>query len=382
MGREEDNRTRDRRPQAARDRRSGTARDQRPGTTRGGLARSDASRNDSARGGSSRGSSTRGGSARRRYSDGEILRNRIIAVAVLVVLVVLLASLVTCAARAIGANAGNSPSESSASSPSSTPITLNAAGSSGAAGSSSQEQASQQAPSSAAAEGASAGSAPSESPSAASAQPSSSAASAQPSAIVSAIQQRIAPHAAEAAAQADYRGVEDPWVEGGLFTTGDAELDRLVKDYCDGNSAEDLSAAENAFNAFCHITWSDFEENEDNQAPTGPTWDIGYAKQFFQRNAGNCYDVSAAAEYALKYFGYSEAYAEPCFILRQSGEYGNHGLVYVTDLDGSKRLCDCAFGANGWMLDADIYTVKLMDIGQDPAEFTIAPFEEVVPAPW
>ena len=49
---------------------------------------------------------------------------------------------------------------------------------------------------------------------------------------------------------------------------------------------------------------------------------------------------------------------------------------------GLRANCDVAFGANGWMLDADIYTVKLMDVGQDASEHSIANFEEVVPAPW
>ena len=169
---------------------------------------------------------------------------------------------------------------------------------------------------------------------------------------------------------------------GGLFTTGDEELDQMVKDFCDGNSTEGASAEENARAVFARCSWAEFVERDNNQQPLGPTWDIEYAKQFFADLSGNCYDVSAACEYVMKYFGYADAEAEPCYILRQSGQYGDHGLVYVTDFDGRKCLCDVAFGMNGWMLDADTYTVKLTDIGQDPSEFTIANFEEVVPAPW
>lgn len=195
------------------------------------------------------------------------------------------------------------------------------------------------------------------------------------------VSQRAGQQKADAAAKS-YLGVADPWVPSGLFTTGDAELDQYVKDYCDSNSTEGESAAENARTAFMRSTWTDFEERDNNQYPIGPTWDIEYAKQFVTEGTGNCFEVVAFDEFVLKYFGYKEAYAEPCFILRQSGEYGDHGLLYVTDFDGRKCLCDVAFGANGWLLDADVYTVKLMDVGQDPSEFKIADFEEVVPAPW
>lgn len=248
----------------------------------------------------------------------EIIRNRIIAVVVLVVLVFLLVNLVTCIARGIGGSQGQAASESATAASGSSLV------------STVNDQASQQA-----------------------------------ATIVPADQ-----------------GVEDPWVPGGRFTTGDAELDQMVKDFCDSNSRDDLNAADNAFNVYCGAVWAEFVEREDNQYPTGPTWDITYAKQGLSGNGVNCYEQVAVAEYILKYFGYTEAYAEPCFILRQSGEYGDHGLLYVTDMDGRKCLCDPAFGANGWMLDADVYTVKLMDVGQDPSEFTIANFEEVVPAPW
>lgn len=187
---------------------------------------------------------------------------------------------------------------------------------------------------------------------------------------------------ASAAAVAEGQGVDDPWVASGRFSTGDAELDQMVKGFCDSNSRADLNAADNAFNVYCYAVWAEFVERENNQHPTGPDWDKVYAKQALSGNGVNCFEQVAVAEYILKYFGYADAQAEPCFILRQSGEYGDHGLLYVTDLDGRKCLCDPAFGANGWMLDAGIYTVKVMDVGQDPSEFAIADFEEVVPAPW
>ena len=254
-----------------------------------------------------------------RYSKAEITRNRIIAVVILVLAVVLLVSLVSCAVKGCGQDSAKEQAAASG------------ASASAVAEASSASQTSQQ---------------------------------------------------ASTAALAAGEGVEDPWVEGGRFTTGDDELDHLVKDWCDDNSNPDLTREENAFNAYCGAMWKDFIERDNNQYPMGVGWDITYAKQIMNEGGGNCYEQAAIGEFILKYFGYTEAYAEPCFILRQSGEYGNHGLIYVTDKDGRKCLCDPAFGANGWMLDADIYKVKLIDIGQDRSELTIAPFEEVVPAPW
>lgn len=291
----------------------------------------------------------------RRYSRQEIRHNRIIAVVVLVVLIALIVSLVSCAARALG---GSRPADDASSGAS---VSV----SSTAAAAASADAPSAEAPSAASSDGGSAASPP---------------ASASTAAVAE-ISQRAVQRKAAATAPA-YQGVEDPWVPGGRFTTGDEELDQFIKEYCDSNSTEGASAAENARNAFMRTTWVDFEERDNNQYPEGPNWDIEYAKQFFYENSGNCFEVVAVDEFVLKYFGYTEAYAEPCYILRQSGEYGDHGLLYVTDFDGRKCLCDVAFGANGWMLDADIYTVKLIDIGQDKSEHSIANFEEVIPAPW
>lgn len=266
----------------------------------------------------------RGSSGRRqpsrvsRPTKQEILRNRIIAVIVLVAFIALVVLFVSCVARAIGGGGSEGESAASASSEAS---------------------------------------------------------------VVASVAQTAAAQSAVPVVPAG-EGVEDPWVPGGRFTTGDAELDQLVKDFCDSNSEEGKSAEDNAFNVYCRGMWAEFIERDDNQYPTGPTWDITYAKQILTEGGGNCYEQVALGEYVLKYFGYSDACAEPCLILRQSGEYGVHGLLYVTDKDGRKCLCDPALGANGWMLDADLYTVKVMDVGQDPSEFSIANFEEVVKASW
>ena len=257
-------------------------------------------------------------------SKNEVLRNRIIAGVVLVVLIVLVVSLVTCVARGIGGNADQS----------------NASSASAAA--------------------ASAASASAQSASATSAASSSQ----------------------SAAASSSGEGVESPWTSDGRFSTGDAELDQIIKTFCDQNTKDGVSREDNAFNVYCQAVWSDYIERDDNQEPLGADWDIVYAKQFYNEGGGNCYEMAAFVEYILKYFGYSDAQGEPCHVLRQSGTYGEHGLVFVTDTDGRKAMCDSSFGADGWLIDADSYTVKVVDVGQDPSEFKIADFEEVVKAYW
>ena len=277
------------------------------------------------------------------------MRNRIIAVVVLVVVIVLLVNLVSCIARGIG---GASDTQAAPMQP----VTTSAS-----------EETSEASASAVSGE-------TSEEPAAGEEAQADEGAAGEP------VQDSIVSQVAARVASAS--GVEDPWVPSGRFATGDGELDRMIKDFCDANSSDDLSVEENAFNAYCIAAWYEFQERDNNQYPTGPNWDVEYAKQALNENSVNCYEQVAFAEYVLKYFGYADVYAEPCFILRQSGDYGDHGLLYVTDMDGRKCLCDPAFGANGWMLDADIYTVKLMDVGQDPSEFGIAGFEEVVKAPW
>lgn len=213
-----------------------------------------------------------------------------------------------------------------------------------------------------------------------------SATSPQPTTIVAqtaaaAAERRAAAMPAAPVVPAD-TGVEDRWVEGGRFTTGDAELDQWVKEICDGYTDPSLSQSENAYKAYCETMWWEYSERDNNQTPGGADWDIVYAKQFVQGGGGNCYEQVAIAEFVLKYFGYYDATAEPCYVMRQSGDYGDHGLVFVTDLDGRKRMCDPAFGSNGWMLDPNSYTMQVINIGQDPAEFSIAPFEKVADPYW
>ena len=160
-----------------------------------------------------------------------------------------------------------------------------------------------------------------------------------------------------------YLGVEDPYVPGGYFTTGDPELDWMVKDFCDDNSVGD-DRVENAQITCTHLSWSEFVEHQDNQTPEGPDWSIEYAKQLFSQWGGNCYNFSAGVQWVLRYFGYSDAEAQPCVILRQSGAWGDHGLCFVTDVDGAPKFIDSALGANGWMLECGLYTYQIRDFGQ------------------
>lgn len=160
---------------------------------------------------------------------------------------------------------------------------------------------------------------------------------------------------------AGYRGVEDPWVEGGLFTTGDAELDELVKAFCDSHSSPDLDFSDNAYNTFCNITWSDYVEWEGNQHPHTYDWTVGYAKDFFTRG-GNCFSMAAAIQYCLRYFGYSDAHCELTYQERQSGLWLDHGLTWVTNAKtGEVRMVDSEQAANGWMMAPNSYNVEILD---------------------
>lgn len=209
-----------------------------------------------------------------------------------------------------------------------------------------------------------------------------SAAAAATSASASSASASASATSSSASAASSSEGVESPWTASGRFSSGDAELDQIIKSFCDTNTNNELSREDNAFNTYCQAVWSDYIERDNNQEPVGADWDIVYAKQFYNGGGGNCYEMAAFVEYLLKYFGYEDATAVPAHVLRQSGEYGEHGLVYVTDVDGRKAMCDSSFGADGWLMDADMYTVKVVDVGQDPADFNVADFEEVVKAYW
>ena len=71
-------------------------------------------------------------------------------------------------------------------------------------------------------------------------------------------------------------------------------------------------------------------------------------------------------EYVLKYFGYDDAEAEPCVVALQSGAYGDHGLVFVTNrATNSRCIVDDAMGYDGWMLGIDDYDYDIRNIDQN-----------------
>ena len=163
------------------------------------------------------------------------------------------------------------------------------------------------------------------------------------------------------------QGVESPWTDDGRFSTGDSALDNYIKQLCDEHSTAGASFDKNAYDAYIYVSRTDYVERKNNQSPWGPTWDVEYAKQYFDEgNRGNCYNFCAVYEYILKYFGYSDAEAEPCVVKLDSGSWGDHGLVFVTNkVDGKRCLVDGALSANGWMLDINAYDYDVRNINQN-----------------
>ena len=162
-------------------------------------------------------------------------------------------------------------------------------------------------------------------------------------------------------------GVESPWTDDGRFSTGDSALDNYVKKLCDEHSTAGASFDKNAYDTYIYVSRTDYVERKNNQSPWGPTWDVEYAKQYFEEgNKGNCYNFCAVTEYVLKYFGYSDAEAEPCVVKLDSGSWGDHGLVFVTNkVDNKRCLVDDALSANGWMLDINAYDYDVRNINQN-----------------
>lgn len=173
---------------------------------------------------------------------------------------------------------------------------------------------------------------------------------------------------AEAAPAEDaYKGVEDPWVEGGWFTSGNPELDRRLKDFCDSFTEEGATREEAAYLSYLHVSWYEYTEREDNQDPRGPDWSVQYALDQLVNDEGNCYNFSALVEWVLHYFGYEDAIAEPCIIELQGGSWGDHGLTFVT-MDGEEYLIDAARSSLGWKIPRSAYNFEIVDIGQHPEQ--------------
>ena len=162
-----------------------------------------------------------------------------------------------------------------------------------------------------------------------------------------------------------YRGVEDSWVKGGYFTTGDQELDEMVKAFCDKHSTAGNTAAQNAQNVFNNITWSDYVEWEGNQYPHVYDWQVAYAKDFFERG-GNCFSMASAIQWCMRYFGYSDAHAELTYQERQSGGWLDHGLTWLTDVEtGEIHMIDSEQASKGWMMKPHAYNVEILDPTSD-----------------
>lgn len=170
-----------------------------------------------------------------------------------------------------------------------------------------------------------------------------------------------------ASATAAYQGVESPWTDNGYFATGDKDLDQYIKNLCDAHSTSGATFDQNAYDTFIYVSRTDYIERENNQSPWGEGWDVEYAKQYFTSgDSGNCYNFVAVTEYLLKYFGYSDAEAEPCVVELESGSWGDHGLVFVTNkVDGKRAIVDDALSANGWMLDINEYNYDIRNINQN-----------------
>ena len=170
---------------------------------------------------------------------------------------------------------------------------------------------------------------------------------------------QLAVQEAQAASSA---GVDDPWLSSGKFTTGDAKLDEEVKKFCDSNCTTDQSREDAAFAVYTAVAWSEYVERDDAQHPAGAQWRIEYAHKYAEHeNTGNCYEFAAFLMYCLRYMGYNDALAEGVIVEFQSGSWGDHGLVFVTNSEGESCLCDTSRGADGWMLSSGVYNYEVQD---------------------
>ena len=145
-----------------------------------------------------------------------------------------------------------------------------------------------------------------------------------------------------------------------------AMLDDEVKRFCDDNSMGVDDREDAALEVYKALAWAEYVERDNAQEPAGPEWRNTYAHQYFENgNSGNCYEFAAALMYCLRYMGYEDAVAEAILIELQSGSWGDHGIVFVTDADGSPRMCDTARGVDGWMIDVDAYNYTVEDVESD-----------------
>lgn len=157
-------------------------------------------------------------------------------------------------------------------------------------------------------------------------------------------------------------GTKSPWISEGGLSSGDETLDNEVKAFCDARTDSSMSQDAAALEVYKGVAWSEYVERDNAQHPSGPNWRIEYARQYYENDCtGNCYEFAAFLSYCLQYLGYSDARAEGVGIQLESGMLGDHGLVFVTNTDGSACLCDTARGTDGWMIPADSYNMEIMN---------------------
>lgn len=159
------------------------------------------------------------------------------------------------------------------------------------------------------------------------------------------------------------QGVEDPWLaDGALYTSGDSTLDEEVKSYVDARVDTSMTQADAVFEVYKGIAWSDYVERDQAQHPSGTDWRTKFARQYFENScSGNCYEFAAFLSFCMQYLGYTDATAQGVTIEFEGGNWGDHGIVFVTNTDGSKCICDTARGTNGWMLSEGAYNMEIMD---------------------
>ncbi len=157
-------------------------------------------------------------------------------------------------------------------------------------------------------------------------------------------------------------GVESPWTDSGTFTTGDASLDEDVKKFCDERATTDMDIDTALTEVYTGVAWSEYVERDDAQHPSGKDWRIEYAHKYYDHDcSGNCYEFAAFLSYCLQYMGLEDAHAEGILLELQSGGWGDHGIVFVTNTEGEACLCDTSLGLKGWMLPETSYNLEIQD---------------------
>ncbi len=160
-------------------------------------------------------------------------------------------------------------------------------------------------------------------------------------------------------------GVADPWTTSGTYTSGDSVLDGEVKVFVDSvvNTSMDINTA--ALEMYKAIAWSDYVEREAAQHPSGKNWRIEFARMYYENGcSGNCYEFASFLSFCLQYMGFSDATSQGVLVELQSGGWGDHGIVYVTNTDGTACICDTARGTDGWMIPQGSYNVQMQDFEQ------------------